>query len=302
MANPIRSVLDVVAKKVQRSPLYFEHYNNTLTFSVNRAYEKYAKECAAMYKSAHPNETIGTSAMEKGAATCVRGAVPVSEASAYSAKITDMIEQNHPAVDHPKNYSDLQIRITKPLENIGTGLLDAFKSPKVDKELKEFFKGYYRIEWVNVFRSIPATRVVSSWQWHSDSYPPYSCKAFIHLTPVDAETGATELMNWDDTQAYRRAGYFGQYLDERHKGLDDFAKEHGLNYRPFHFDAAPGDVTIFNMNFFHRAVSPKTKYRDVVQVFLVPNPIPWDEQLKKDGIEHLVHVEGGYRKNPRPTH
>lgn len=295
----LQPALDGVLKRVHRSRLYYERYNNTLPLGINRAYEQYARECSADYTRRNGARTFAPSPLFSNAATSIQGAFPADKARAYSATISQLIERHDPAVIHPKDYDDLQMSVREPLKTLGTGCMDVFRSLSVHEALLRFFRGDYRVEWVNVFRSIPAQRAVSSWLWHSDSFPPHTCKIFLHLTPVDADTGATEFMNLEDTMAYRRAGYFGQHLEERFKDLEEFGKEHGIPYRPFHFDAQPGDVTLFDTNFFHCAVSPRKAFRDVVQFMLVPNPIPWDEQFARDGIELLKQVTGGYRHDPR---
>ena len=102
-----------------------------------------------------------------------------------------------------------------------------------------------------------------------------------------------------DTMAYRRAGYYGQYLGERYANLEEFAKKHNLPHRPFHLDANAGDVTMFDANFFHRAVSPKKDFRDVIQIYCLPNKISWEEQLQIDGDRIMQRQKNGYPNDPR---
>lgn len=295
----IHKTADTVLKAVRRQPFYYGRYNNTLPFSINRRYINYAKECADLYAAMHGKVSLPESPVVTDAALCIRNVFPRDKAIAYSEKMTEMIHRNDPHISHPKNYSDAQIRLLKPLESLGADLIDVFRSPEVHNAFLAFFRGHYRIEWITSYRTIPSDRKAGSWLWHSDSYPPFTCKLFIHLTPATAEIGATEFMSRSDTMAYRRAGYFGQYLDERYADLEEFAKAHDLPYRPFHRDADPGDVTIFNMNCFHRAVAPRKGFRDIVQFFLVPNPIPWDQQFAKDGIGSMDSKGGGFVNDPR---
>lgn len=299
MHASIHKAADAVLRCIRRQPFYFTRYNNTLTYTVNRRYLSYAKACTMQYAKTHGPVTLPTSRVETHAAMCIKNAFPREQAIAYSERISKMIEENDPHIHHPRNFSDLQIRVQKPLECLGTDVCNVFKSPEVHQAFLAFFRGNYRIEWVTSYRTIPSDRKASSWLWHSDSYPPFTCKLFLHLTPATGETGATEFFTKEDTMAYRRAGYFGQFLDERYDDLEDFARAHALPYRPFHCDAAPGDVTIFNMNCFHRAVAPRKGFRDIIQFFLVPNPIPWDEQFAKDGIASMDSKGGGYVNDPR---
>lgn len=285
---------------MRRSRFYYERYNNTLRFDVNRAYDRYARECADRYAMEHGKRDFPPSPILTGAAMCLRAVFPENRARALSQRMNDLIESKDEHAVRPADAESLQIIIRKPLQMLGEGVLDVLRHTDVHHALLQFFHGHYRIYALGAWRTIPAPadKVMGSWLWHSDSYPPHTCKLFLHLTPANAETGATEFMNLEDTMAYRRAGYFGQFRVERYADLQDFAKAHGIPYRPFHLDAEPGDATLFNMNFFHRAVSPRKAIRDVVQFFFVPSLIPWEEHYKRD-IDRLMTTLGGFPNDPR---
>lgn len=295
MLKLLQPAASAVMTKVYRHPWYYGKYNNTLMYTLNRRYTQYADECRASYAKDNPTANFPPSPLFTDAVTLIKRAFPREKAVAYSEKISALIDADDTSVLRPH---ELQIRIKDPLRTLGSDMLDVFKHPEVNAALMAFFRCHFRIEWVNVFRSVPATHKISSWLWHCDSFPPGTCKLFLHFTPATADLGATEFMNREDTMAIRRAGYFGQYLGERYADLEAFAREHGIPYRPYRREAEPGDATIFDMNFFHRAVSPTHDFRDVMQVFLLPNPIPWNEQLAKDGIDSYT-PEKGYPKDPR---
>lgn len=299
MNKTIRKVADAVALQIKRHPLYYKKFNNTLDWRINQTYSKYAKECRESYTQKNGPLNLPPSPLFTDGVTMVKNAMDPKKAIAYSEKFSKLIDEKSKWIAQPKDYSDLQIRLLEPLKALDAGLMDVFENEEVHNTFLAFFGGHYRIEWVNTFRSVPANRKASSWLWHSDSFPPHTCKLFLHLTDATAETGATDFMSLQDTHAFRKAGYFGQYLAERYDGLEEFAKEKGLNYNPIHFDAAPGDATIFDMNFFHRAVSPKVRYRDVVQYYLMPNTIHWKEQFEKDGVDGMRAAHKGYPKDPR---
>lgn len=296
----LHAAADAVIKRMYRSPLYYGRFNNTLSFHINRAYVRYANECAALYTSGHPTETLDPSPFQTMAATCLHGVFPADRAKAFSAQITDMISRKDPCILQTESDGTLQVRIRRPLQTLGTDVLDVLRSPVVDRALRSFFQGYYRIETVGASRSLPSSERTSSWLWHSDSFPPFTCKLFLHLTPANAERGATEFMSLADTMAYRRAGYFGQFREERCASLEEFAHTHNLPYRPYHCDAEPGDATLFNMNFFHRAVAPVSAFRDIVSFYFLPSPIPWDEHFKCYGEALLLDTKkSGFPKDPR---
>lgn len=297
MMKAVHTVADAILKKIRQSSPYYRHYNNNLQWKINRSYALYAKECRAQYAKNHDTNLLGPSPLKKDPAKIYKNAISPDTAKMLSNKITELIEQEHECVFRNAEHPDMQTVIKQPLDNLGEGILDVLHNEEVNKALLSFFKGYYSITAVSVFRSFPTKELINSWLWHSDCFPPHTCKLFVHLTRADAETGATDFMSVEDTMAYRKAGYFG-LGGERIKDIEGFAKDHNLPYRPFHIDAAAGDATVFNMNFFHRAVSPVTDFRDVVQLFFQPSPIPWDEDYKIHG-DSLRNPERGFAKDPR---
>lgn len=294
----LQTLVDSAFKRIHRMPFYYERYNNTLGFGINRRYTRYARECSAVYK-AKTGSLPPPSPLLTKAAALLKNVYPADRARAASQKISDLItENNQKYVLHPVN-KEFQVIIKEPLTCLGADLLDVLKNPDVDGALQSFFQGFYRVQWAACYRTIPTNRTEGSWMWHSDSYPPYICRIFLHLTPADADTGATHFMDRRETMAFRRAGYFGQYLDERYASLEDFARQHDVPYRPYILEAQPGDATLFNMNYFHKAVAPKKGFRDVIQIQFLPNAIPWHEQLARDGIGSL-HTKGGFVQDPHP--
>ncbi len=270
--------MDGTMKMIQRSRFYYTRYNNTGPIKMNRVYSKYSQECAEKFAHAHPDVTLPPSPLQTTAAFSIKNVFPADRAMELSQFITTKIEENDPRFAK----DDLQVRIATPLKTLGTVILDVLKNPEIDRALLNFFRGYYRVESIAASRTLPTNRVTGSWLWHCDTFPPCTCKLFLHLTPANADRGATEFMDRKDTMAFRDAGYFGQYPNERVGNLDEFAAAHNIPYRPFHLDAEPGDVTMFNQNYFHRAIAPKTSFRDTVQLFFLPNPVPWKEQYDKD--------------------
>ena len=300
MLSLLHAVADGVIKRIYRSPLYYGRFNNTLSFRINQAYLRYARACSARYAAKRGTGDLHDSPFITNAALCLHGVFPVEKTRAYSATITQLIARCDRSVHRTAGLENLAIQIRSPLLTLGTDLLDVLRAPEVDRALRAFFRGYYRIESIGASRSLPSKERSSSWLWHSDSFPPYTCKLFLHLTPATADRGATEFMSLADTMAYRRAGYFGQYRDERYASLEDFAQKNSLPYRPQHFDAEPGDATLFNMNFFHRAVAPRTAFRDIVSFYFLPSPIPWEEHFAQFS-DYVTSEEkkSGFPKNPR---
>lgn len=274
----LHKVFDAGLKSIQRSRFYYTRYNNTGPIAMNRLYSRYARDCAEAFTRKNPGVTLPRSPLETTAAFGLKQVFPAAKAMEYSEFISRKIAEKDPRFIG----DELQVRIMTPLATFGDGILEVLRNPTVDDALKAFFKGYYRIESLTASRTLPTNKVTGSWLWHCDTFPPCTCKLFLHLTPANADRGATEFMDRRDTMAFRDAGYFGQFPNERTGHLDEFARMHGIPYRPFHLDAEPGDATLFNQNYFHRAIAPKTAFRDTVQLFFLPNPIPWKEQFDRD--------------------
>ena len=298
-----QTLANSVLLRIRRSPLFFERYNNTCDFVLNRTYTRYAQECRAAYEAERGPVNLPSSPLFENAAVLIRRAFPAEKARAYSEKIGALIERKDPAVKLSEEEGR-NAYIAQPLFTLGADILDALQTTAVHEALLSFFRSHYRIEWVTCFRSLPTEgSAAGSRLWHSDSFPPSTCKMFLHLTPATEDNGATEFMNREDTMAYRRAGYFGQFRAERLADLQEFAREHHLPYRPSRFSAAAGDVTIFDMNFFHRAIPPRRAFRDVVQFFFVPSLVHWEEQLRRDGGVEGLNKRGVTKlpRNPRNT-
>lgn len=293
MPTLLHTAVDGTMKMIQRSRFYYTRYNNTGPIAMNRVYSRYARDCAEAFRRGNPGVELPPSPLATTAAISLKQVFPADRARELSDHITRMIEEG----DKRMLKDDLQVRITTPLATLGIGILDVLKTPAVDQALMNFFRGYYRIESIAASRTLPTDRVTGSWLWHCDTFPPCTCKLFLHLTPANADRGATEFMDRRDTMAFRDAGYFGQFPSERRGDLDKFAREHGIPYRPFHLDAEPGDATLFNQNYFHRAIAPKTAFRDTVQLFFLPNPIPWREQYERDP-DFLNRTAVSFPKDP----
>jgi hypothetical protein len=299
MPSVLHTVADAVLKQIQRSPLYYKRYNNTLAYRINKTYTAYGQDCERQYAQTHTS--LPPSPLAEDPALHIPAVFPSEKAEALSAKIGKLIDRNDSCVFRPpREHGGGIAQIKQPLRILGTDILDTLYNSELDQALRRVLRGYYRIQGTAIWRTFPTEHADrSSWLWHSDTYPPYTCKIFVHLTPVDPTSGATEFMNRSDTMAYRKAGYFGQYGQERRGDLDVFSKEHGLPYRTVQVSAQPGDATLFDQNYLHRAVPPHKNYRDIVQFLIVANPIPWHEQLERE-TERVLSAECDYPKDPRP--
>ncbi len=302
MFAALHRVADAVLKRIQRSSPYYKRFNNTLAYRYNKVYARYGRECAQRYAEVHGPLDLPPTPLETQPAIRIPGVYPAEKARALSAKIGELIDRRDPCVlIPPREHGGGQAQILNPVQVLGVDILDAMRSPALHRALLQIFRGHYRVKGTTVWRTFPTDQADrASWLWHCDTIPPNIYKVFIHLTPVNAALGATEFMDRKDTMAYRRAGYFGQYGKERRGDLDIFAKQHGLPFRPIHIDAETGDATIFNQNYFHRAVPPRTSFRDILQFLIIPSLVSWEEDYRRDPAR-LLTSSGDYPKDPRAT-
>lgn len=271
-------------------PGQFQKYHNTLGAAVNGRYQRYARHCRS-----HSSSELDDSGVRSQGSVLVRSMMPEPTARALSQQITHLIAQSNSGHDGPA--AQLMRKVENPISALGRGVVDIFYSDILDQQIRGFFGSHYRIQWLDCYRSLPTTSVSHSWLWHSDNVPSETLKVMLHLTDAGREQGATQFMSVEDTLAYYRAGYRGHRAN-RLEDLEGFARQHDLPYRPFHHDAKAGDVMLFLNNTLHKAVPPRAGYRDVLTYLLLPNPIPWDQQLEHDGLAAVESQPGGYPREP----
>jgi hypothetical protein len=262
-------------------------YGNTLNPFLNRRYRRYAEECRATYLQSGGSVINSSAASLRLRRVCkVTGVLPKETAVRFSARFTRMIEPE-PGAHSLKGLNYVYV-CPRPLDTFGADLLSIF-SGDLDRELIGYFGGYYRIEWLDCYRSLPTDQPQASWLWHVDNVPVECMKVILYLTRADAETGATQFLSLEDTQRQHSQGYFGIYGDERKAELPG---------TPQSFNMDPGDALCIDNNLLHRAVPPKFSYRDVVTFLILPNRCPWREQLERDGQDTLQKDPGGFPSHP----
>lgn len=267
----------------------FERHGNTLGPFVNGRYTEYAEYCRSQSNITSTPSPVRVTGSER-----IPGIVSRQAATELSETMTEELA----SMTGPAAATDKLLRkIDRPISTLGQTVLDIFRHPVLNEQVEGFFGSYYRIQWLDCYRSFPTEDVSHSWLWHSDNVPANTLKVMLHLTDAGAEQGATQFMNFEDTRAYYRAGYRG-HTSRRLADLSAFAVQHNLPFRPFSHDAKAGDVMLFVNNALHKAVPPKQGYRDVLTYLLLPNPIPWHAQLETDGVDCIQCNPGGYPPNP----
>ncbi len=269
----------------------FRKHKNTLGPWVNNRYLRYCQRCRQQSSIA-----TGASQIREVGSVLVPGVMPTTEAERLSDCMSKVIEATGGPTLGSSNQP-MARKVERPITDLGGEVLQIFADKTLDQQICDYFGCYYRIQWVNCYRSYPTEEVSASWLWHSDNVPVETLKVMLHLTDAGPQQGATQFMTFADTQAYYEAGYRG-HGTKRRADLREFAKQHQLPYRPFCHDARAGDVMLFMNNALHKAVPPVSGYRDVLTYLLLPNPVPWDRQLEQDDRVALESNPGGYPSNP----
>jgi len=275
------------------SPTKFSRYGNTLGTLVNGRYQRYAQECRDQAR-----DHVDPSGVRSQGSVLIKNVLTEVEAHQLSERVREVVESQTDLQDD--RMSQLMKSVARPISTLGSGVIEIFNNEELDRRIRGFFGSHYRIQWLDCYRSLPFHEVRSSWLWHSDNVPCETLKVMLHLTDAGPNRGATQFMTIEDTQEYFQRGYRGD-TSQRVEDLQSFAEEKGLPYRPFSHDSKAGDVMLFLNNALHKAVPPRDDYRDVLTYLLLPNPIPWHEQLEKDGIDVIQSNPGGYPRMPWQT-
>jgi hypothetical protein len=209
-------------------------------------------------------------------------------AKALSDRISDFVATGKGIYPH-KNTAHLQSILKNPLDDLPE-TLETFANPAVDSAIRAYFGAYYKIHGVTAYRSHPTESVRASWLWHIDNDPPTIKKLMVYLTESGEHSGATRFLDAQTSAAFKKAGYYGRFENERVEDLAPFAEAHGLPFEPRWFEVKAGSALFFDNNLIHRAVPPEGGYRDVITFVLMPSNRPWTAQ---------VTTSAAYPKNPR---
>lgn len=268
----------------------FERYQNALGPLVNGRYVRYADECRAL-----TSDECDLDGVRSKGSVLVRDVMNRETALGLSNHLGQLIDDGEGSTIN--RTAHLMKKLPCPITALGREVIDIFHQPELDAQIRGYFGSHYRVQWLDCYRSFPTDEVSSSWLWHCDNVPAETLKVMLHLTDAGKDLGATQFMTMDDSIEYYRHGYRGQ-TSKRIADLEPFAEAHQLPYRPFHHESKAGDVMLFNNNALHKAVPPRAGYRDVLTYLLLPNPIPWHEQLERDGIASIEANPGGYPRQP----
>lgn len=273
-------------------------FNNSLSPVINLRYQKYAEQCRKQAKLSCGQFSDAPDPITEP--QHIRQIIPASMACELSQRISKRIAAQQSLMVESDN--PVFIGIKNPLSLLGDAVIDIFDSPELDDRIRRHFGGFYKIAWLDCYRTVPSDVRKQAWLWHSDNVPAGLLKVQVLLTDASRNTGAIEILPRSQTLAFRKAGYFGDIVSERLAELSDFAKQHNIDFSPNCVEAKAGDVLLFDNNHLHRANPPKQDFRDALTILLFPSAIPWREAYQLSGKAAVEHKPGGYPLYPQNLH
>lgn len=187
-----------------------------------------------------------------------------------------------------------------PLQSYDLGhirdLLAEVFSPTVDAVLKNHFGSHYFVPFLNIFRTEPENES-PSYHWHCDWGPTGHLKLFCYLAESDSHDGATIFLDRATTTLLTKIGFvFGQDCHVRNVNIEPLCEAYGIPYEPLALRPDEGEAALFEpAGLFHRGMVPTSGFRYVLQIGIVPSPVPWHSMLQQCG--RLLQVNNGMFPN-----
>ena len=129
-------------------------------------------------------------------------------------------------------------------------------------------------------RSDPGGEPNVSFSWHCDGGPTKHLKVLLYLNGSDEHGGNTRFLDRATTDAFKKIGYVFCDIDHRLDDLAALAGEHGIAYRPLEAPMRTGEAILFEpANVLHKGVWPTRAPRYLLQICIVPSPMPWRGEL-----------------------
>lgn len=290
-------LLKQLKRKCYRFLAASDLFNNSLSPKINLRYRRFSKKCRHISRNKISSNLDETKRFFLKEPKKIVNVIPRKTALELSQLISERVDKKLGIVREINN--PVFIGIENPISVLGDEIVNIFHHPEVNKALMTYFGGFYRIAWVDCYRTIPTSVRKQAWLWHSDNVPINLLKVQILLTDAKKDTGAINVLNHADTVRFRKAGYFGDIVSERLVDLAEFAKNKGIEFNPICCEANAGDILLFDNNDLHCAVPPKNGFRDALTVLLFPCDIPWFQHYEKNGPYSVETQPGGYPLYPQ---
>ncbi len=274
-------------------------FNNSLSPKINIRYSLYADECRKQSRQLSPDEQLFQKRKPILEPTRFESIIPRNEALSLSDKVSQIVDEGNKV--KTENDNPVFIGIPEPISLLGEDVINIFDNQELDARIKKHFGGYYRVAWLDCYRTVPSLIRKQAWLWHSDNVPARLLKVQLLLTDADRHNGAINMLSHKDTLAFRHAGYFGDLVAERLPDLSEFAQQCGVAFNPICCEAKAGDVLLFDNNDLHCAMPPERNYRDALTFLLLPSSKPWNEVYRRNGKASVEKNPGGYPLWPEQT-
>jgi hypothetical protein len=170
--------------------------------------------------------------------------------------------------------------------------LEALITRDVDLTVQHYFRSYFKLYSVNVYRTVPTgCKADKSFQWHLDNCPRPDIKLMVYLDDVSEETGAFRLKPKPMSRSLIRQGFWDRNsIDPFRSILDDHTTTRVL-------EGPLGTSILFqDGQCVHKATHPVRGHRDVVTFVMMPSDVPWLDHLPRQ--RHRMSLNEGFCVNP----
>lgn len=160
-------------------------------------------------------------------------------------------------------------------------LEQVFRGP-VDALIADFFGSEYVPYWAAYQVASPNVSTKRAFCWHCDKGPSKWLKILLYFTDSDVTGGNTLLLDRKESERVAQTGYTFGPLKERVEDLTPIAARHGFEIHPRQFSIRAGQGILFEpAQLLHRGLSPSKAPRKIMQILILPSPLPWREALEK---------------------
>ncbi|MCH7937486.1 MAG: hypothetical protein IH994_10430 [Proteobacteria bacterium] len=167
-------------------------------------------------------------------------------------------------------------------------VLDKIFRPQVVTDLEGYLGCYFRIDQASVYRTHPVEKSTISFQWHRDIAPMSQVHLMVYLTPGGDECGATDFLDFQQTQEAAIKGYHYTTYENRTDDIDTVFAPLGKTAEVTRPKLGPGDGLIFAApRVLHRGWLPKEGFRDAMLFVLLPSMVPWNYEIEDFGTDYV---------------
>ena len=250
--------------------------------------------CRAHYTQEQKSPPTGERALAESGVAVFRGLLETGEATDLSQRMGGAIAVKREDADptqaaaSDKEAGTEFITFDANLRAVVTLKLPRILNETVTAALERYFGSYFRIDFVQMYRTFPVAEAKASFHWHRDLAPMAQILIMVYLTDSGAHSGSTSFLDLEQTRAAAQAGYSFPNLDERIAEIDKvFAacdRPPAVN-RP---ELAAGDAVAFAApRVLHRGNSPETGFRDALLLILQPSFVPWSWDIDNFGSDYM---------------